>query len=211
MNKSTLVPLFCNICNSQVAAWEESAEGQDKCPLCRSVGRHRAVAMMLDKLTLSNYESALEVGGDGAMFRSKVPRLLSVDLSYRGADILANLERLPFGDNSFELILCLDVLEHVANDVLATEELYRVLKLGGTVILTFSCWGPTGSSKSPDELGMWKWHLSMDGTWTSLCYRYYTDESALTLLRCVGFQASLVQCRSARLGIMGVDLFLARK
>ncbi len=42
---------------------------------------------------------------------------------------------LDFGDNSFELILCNHVLEHIPDDIGAMKELYRVLKPKGTAVL----------------------------------------------------------------------------
>jgi predicted SAM-dependent methyltransferase len=46
-----------------------------------------------------------------------------------------NILNLPFQNNSFDLILCNHVLEHVPADIAAMKELYRVLKTGGTAIL----------------------------------------------------------------------------
>lgn len=40
-------------------------------------------------------------------------------------------ERLPFGDNSFDLVISLAVLEHVADVERVVEEAFRVLKPGG--------------------------------------------------------------------------------
>jgi len=154
---------------------------------------------------------ALDLGGDGTMFRSKVPQLMSVDIAYEGADFLADLVQLPILDDAVRLILCLDVLEHVENEIGATGEMYRVLEERGTAILTFSCWGDYGPSKTPKEAGLSEWHLNMDGTWTARCYRYYTNQSALTLLNEVGFRASVVSCTNHRLGIGACDLILAGK
>jgi len=39
-------------------------------------------------------------------------------------------------DNSYDSILCLQVLEHVKNPTKALKELYRILKLGGVIILS---------------------------------------------------------------------------
>ncbi len=41
---------------------------------------------------------------------------------------LIKSEKLPFKDNMFDVILLLDVLEHVNNDKLMINEIYRVLK-----------------------------------------------------------------------------------
>lgn len=46
-------------------------------------------------------------------------------------DIVGDIHKLPFADNSEEAIICLAVLEHVENPFRAAEEMYRVLKPGG--------------------------------------------------------------------------------
>lgn len=43
---------------------------------------------------------------------------------------------IPFEDNSFDIIISLDVLEHVEKDDIALQSLHRVLKSGGKCILT---------------------------------------------------------------------------
>lgn len=48
----------------------------------------------------------------------------------------ARVEELPFGDESFALITCLDVLEHTPDDVVALRELRRVAKPGGWLLVT---------------------------------------------------------------------------
>ena len=53
---------------------------------------------------------------------------------------LASIEQLPFKDNSFDLITCLDVLYHkgVKNDLSALKELDRVAKPNALLLLTES-------------------------------------------------------------------------
>jgi len=46
-----------------------------------------------------------------------------------------NILDIPYGENTFDLIICNHVLEHIPNDFDAMEELYRVLKMGGQAIL----------------------------------------------------------------------------
>ena len=58
----------------------------------------------------------------------------TTDLHSPLADIKADICALPFEDNSYDLILCNHVLEHIPDDLKAMEELYRVLKKGGTLI-----------------------------------------------------------------------------
>jgi len=46
-----------------------------------------------------------------------------------------DVTNLYFENESFDLIICNHVLEHVPDDIIAMEELYRVLKKGGKAIL----------------------------------------------------------------------------
>lgn len=47
------------------------------------------------------------------------------------ADVKADICDLPFEDNSFDVIFCNHVLEHIKNDTKAMQELYRILRPGG--------------------------------------------------------------------------------
>lgn len=48
----------------------------------------------------------------------------------------ANLESLPFEDGAFDVVLCSQVIEHVPNAEAAAAELARVLRLGGTLVIS---------------------------------------------------------------------------
>jgi len=50
--------------------------------------------------------------------------------------------RLPFPDNTFDRIIASEVLEHVSDDQVALDEIFRVLKPGGTVAATVPAWLP---------------------------------------------------------------------
>lgn len=55
----------------------------------------------------------------------------TTDLESPIADVKADICNLPFKDNSYDIILCNHVLEHIPNDLKAMQELYRVMKIGG--------------------------------------------------------------------------------
>jgi len=46
-----------------------------------------------------------------------------------------NAENLPFEKESFDIVLCLDVIEHTNDDKKVVNEIYRVLKKGGNTII----------------------------------------------------------------------------
>ncbi len=55
----------------------------------------------------------------------------TTDLNSPLAEVKADICNLPFEDNSFDVILCNHVLEHIPDDTKAMQELYRVMKPGG--------------------------------------------------------------------------------
>ncbi len=60
--------------------------------------------------------------------------LVTADLYSPIVDVKADILDLPFDDNSFDIIFCNHVLEHIEDDKKAMQELYRVLKKGGVGI-----------------------------------------------------------------------------
>ena len=52
-------------------------------------------------------------------------------ISHSNTYVKADICNLPFDDNSYDIILCNHVLEHIPDDTKAMQELYRVLKPGG--------------------------------------------------------------------------------
>ena len=55
----------------------------------------------------------------------------TADLNSPIADVKADITNLPFEDDSFDIIFCNHVLEHIPDDTKAMQELHRVLKKGG--------------------------------------------------------------------------------
>lgn len=92
---------------------------------------------------VSKEARVLDVGaGEGAL----VDRLRQRGLDVQGVDVAfesstvkkADLLALPFEDESFDVALCLDVLEHVAllDQPKALSEISRVLRRGGSFLLS---------------------------------------------------------------------------
>ena len=52
------------------------------------------------------------------------------------ADLVGSAYEIPVPDNSFDTVLCTDVLEHLEEPAAALAEAYRVLKPGGAAIYT---------------------------------------------------------------------------
>ena len=46
-------------------------------------------------------------------------------------DIVGDIHKMPFPDNSLDAVVCIAVLEHIEDPIKACKELYRTLKPGG--------------------------------------------------------------------------------
>lgn len=49
---------------------------------------------------------------------------------------LGDAQKLPFSDNSFDLVTAFDTLEHIEDDQIALKEFYRVLRPNGLILMT---------------------------------------------------------------------------
>lgn len=110
------------------------------CPGTLSLERHRLLWLYLKRKTtfLEDSLKVLHVAPE-QFFYSTFKTFLhwdytTTDLYSPLADVKADICDLPFEENSYDLILCNHVLEHIPEDQKAMEELYRVLKPGGTLI-----------------------------------------------------------------------------
>jgi SAM-dependent methyltransferase len=58
-----------------------------------------------------------------------------ISWDYSGLDVIGELTRLPIKSGVFDVVICIQVLEHVAEPYKVLEQLARVLKSGGTLFL----------------------------------------------------------------------------
>jgi len=83
----------------------------------------------------------LDVGGRiqpyRALIANRVGQYVAVDLRLTPlVDVVARGEQLPLGDAAFNLVICTQVLEYVAQPSLVFAEIHRVLRPGGTLLLS---------------------------------------------------------------------------
>ena len=50
--------------------------------------------------------------------------------------VCADVNNLPFADTQFDLVFALDLLEHIEDDIHLMSEIYRILRPGGTIMIT---------------------------------------------------------------------------
>jgi SAM-dependent methyltransferase len=112
-------------------------------PSTLSLERHRLLWLYLKSETdffLSDIESSSALSvlhfAPEQCFLKRFRKLENIkytttDLLSPIADVKADICDLPFEDNSYDVILCNHVLEHIPDDTKAMQELYRVMKPGG--------------------------------------------------------------------------------
>lgn len=112
------------------------------CPVCRSLQRQRLLWILLEKQGLIDPrqpQRMLHFAPEACLTRrfTSMPRLeyFSADLQSGRAMLKMDITRIDFPADSFDIILCSHVLEHVADDRKALGELQRVLKSPGLAIL----------------------------------------------------------------------------
>ncbi len=156
------------------------------------VGRRRILLQVLDRyLGASNghERKILDVGcGTGTMLThlATYGKAQGVDIDEEAVgycrergllDVqVGELEKLPFGDASFDLVTALDVVEHIDDDLAALREIGRVLRPGGHLLMTVPAhqflWG------DQDEVNMHK--------------RRYVAAEVRDRLKATGFQVERV-------------------
>jgi SAM-dependent methyltransferase len=90
------------------------------------------------------------------------------------AELHGSIEAIPVEDASFDVVLCLQVLEHVPDPAAAVRELHRAVRPGGRVLL--STHGVYPFHPNPEDL--WRWtHTGLErlfrdnGDWSSVSAR----------------------------------------
>lgn len=150
------LPYFCPCCESHLKQFVDggykdrheryNAErymGIDqmvKCPVCGSFPRHRIQALWMNenmeqivgkKVLYFSMEKSMKMWCK----RNKID-CTTADL-YKEADLKIDIENTGLEEDSYDVIVCNHVLEHVSDFRKALKELYRIIKPEGMVIVSF--------------------------------------------------------------------------
>ena len=105
--------------------------------------------------------------------RNKRPGAIGVDSNRdTAADVIADINEgsLPFRDAAFEKIWAVHVIEHVADVIATIEELHRVSRPGGVIVIETPHYTDFSSFCDPTH----RWHLN------SFSFRYFTEEGGFS-------------------------------
>lgn len=136
--------VICPVCNSQFSKFlpygRESRENA-LCPKCLSLERHRLIWLYLQRETdfFKAPRKMLHIAPEICFMDrfESLPELdyITGDIESPLAKVKMDIHDIPFEENTFDVIFCNHVLEHVQSDIRAMEEMRRVLKPDGWAIL----------------------------------------------------------------------------
>lgn len=126
------------------------------CPGCLSLERHRLIWLYLKEKTFffSERHHVLHIAPE-ACFIKKFEKqhengYITADIESPLAKVKMDIHQMPFESNTFDIVLCNHVLEHVQDDIKAMREIYRVLKPGGFSIMQVPFFNPVGEKTFGD-------------------------------------------------------------
>ncbi len=130
--------------------------------------------------------AARYVGVDVSETAVKAARALGLDaiLLSEGAD-------LPFADGLFDLVVCVEVLEHLFDPLAAASEMVRVLKPGGTLLATVPNVAYWRQRADLALLGRWNPYgddLSVAEPWRDPHIRFFNARALRRMLQRAGFR-----------------------
>ena len=137
---------WCPMCRRDVDEWAPGPNGRAnaQCPHCESLERNRLLILALDRLeevfasTATLVDVAPTPGVDVALVRHVgEERYIGFDLGLDNRDVkvLGDLTRMPFPDQSVDVLVAFHVLEHIPDDMAAMAEIRRVLGSTGIGLL----------------------------------------------------------------------------
>lgn len=134
---------YCNLCKYNSSYFINTSNKttilmDSICPNCSGRKRHRGLYEEYKKVLKSVNKPIILHFAPEPVFYSLFSNYdyITADLELNDVDYQFNIQNIDCKSNLYDLILCNHVLEHVEDDILALNELERILKPLGQLILT---------------------------------------------------------------------------
>lgn len=153
--------------------------------------RYRIILELLESCRRGGGEAVLDIGCGSSRIIQDLPEAIGLDillpklrfLRDRHARLVqGSVLALPFPDGAFDAVICSEVIEHIPDQPQLLNEMSRVLRSGGTLILG-----------TPDY-GRWLWWVLewiygkiLPGAYAHEHITYFTRESLAERLRATGY------------------------
>lgn len=134
----------CPVCESKFRKflpYGRKSRSNALCPKCLALERHRLIWLFLKSKTdfftapLKMLHIAPELCFMDRFESLENLEYITADIESPLAKVKMDIHEIPFEENSFDVIFCNHVLEHVDSDIKALQEMKRVLRPGGWAIL----------------------------------------------------------------------------
>ena len=127
------------------------------CPNCLSLERHRLIWLYLREQTdfFNTKLDVLHIAPEACFIprfeKQHGDQYITADIESPLAKVKMDIHDIPFPENTFDVVLCNHVLEHVRDDIRAMSEIRRVLKPGGFAILQIPFFKPVQEKTFEDS------------------------------------------------------------
>jgi SAM-dependent methyltransferase len=134
--------VFCSICERSYRKFILLDNNRDLlCPGCGSLPRYRLLNVLLkkkhnlqqDKLNILHFSPAKSLKRKLKNFKNLNYITCNYNTSSEDKDI--NITSINEPSHYFDMVICFHVLEHINEDLLAMDELYRILKTNGVAYI----------------------------------------------------------------------------
>ena len=140
---------YCPVCGSHLSSFPPLFRPYHRwCPVCKSLARHRFVWIYFQRAKIPIHRKnlrILHIAPEDAIrdlfYSISKSHYISGDLYDKNAMEKMDICAIDYPENSFDLIFCSHVLEHVDDDRQALREFHRVLSSEGLLMLMVPIFG----------------------------------------------------------------------
>ncbi len=193
----------CNTCEAKLSKFVELNSNDLLCPRCGSLPRTRRLWKLVAPLLGSNVK-ILHFSPSRVLYRKfkslQTIEYLSTDFENEFlADQKLDIRQTGLSDDSFDIVICFHVLEHIDEDIKAMAELFRILKPGGQCFIQTPF--KTGDIYENPAITSPEDRLQHFGQADHV--RIYSEDGLKLRLEDVGFQVDLMVFEKDKLNPLG--------